>query len=123
MFYDIRRPLHFMLLVFLLLVALGSSSASHAQTTIDPHMAKAFVEAAIVVSLVNGTWEPRINRAKSEVEAQRLREQAASAIRQAIREVDGMTVHRYRAMYYEAKRNPELAAYLTDLLEQEVAGR
>ena len=118
---DIRRPLHVTLLVVLFLVALGSSG--HTQSTVDPDQAKAFVRAAIVVSLVNGTWEPRINRAKSEVEAQRLREQAASAIRQAIREVDGMTVGRYRAMYYEARRNPELAAFLTDLLEQEVAER
>ena len=120
MFNDIRRPLHFIVFIFLFLVVLGSSSASEAQSTIDPDEARAFVRAALAASQVSEEWQPRMNRAKSEVEAERLREQAAVALRRAIRDVDGMTVDRYRVMYYEAKRNPELAAYLSDLLEQEV---
>ena len=123
MFNDLRHPLNFTLPIVFFLFVLGSSGASHAQATIDPHKAKAFVQAAIVVSRISEEWQSRINGAKSEVEAERLREQAASAMHKAIRDVDGMTVYRYRSMYYEARRDPELAAYLKDLLEQQVAGR
>ena len=121
MFNNIGRALHFIVFVFLFLVALGSSGASKAQSTFDPDEAKAFVRAALAASRVSETWQPRISRAKSEVEAERLREKAAIALRRAIRDVDGMTVDRYRKMYYAAKQNPELVAYLSDLLEQEVA--
>lgn len=120
MFKRFRLPLRVTIHSLILIAMLGASNASFAQSTIEPDQAKAFIRAAMAVSLVNGTWEPRINRAKSEAEAERLREQAAGAIRRAIREVDGMTVREYRSMYYEARRDPELAAYLSDLLEQEV---
>ena len=118
---DIRRPLHFATFILLFVLALGSSGASRAQSTIDPDEAKAFVHAALAASQVSEAWQPRISRAKSEAEAERLREKAAVAMRRAIRNVDGMTVGRYRTMYNEAKQNPELAAYLSDLLKQEVA--
>ncbi len=121
MFIDIRRPLRITMLVLVLIVAFGASSASFAQATIPPAQAKAFVHAALAVSQVHEAWQERIDEAKSEVEAERLREQSMLAMRQAIRDVDGMTMERYRAMYYEAKHNPELAAYLVEILEEEVA--
>lgn len=115
-----RQPLSLTILLF---IALFTSHASLAQSTVPQEQAQAFVRAALAVSEIDQAWQQRINDAKSEVEAERLREQASIAMRKAIQEVDDMTIDRYRAMYYEAKRNPELAAYLTDLLEQEVAGQ
>lgn len=121
MFDDIRRTLYVAFLALLLIAAFGASSASNAQPTIPPDEARAFVRAALAASQVNEAWRPRINRATSEVEAERLREQEAAAMRQAIRDVDGITVEHYRVMYKAARSNPELAAYLTDLFEQELA--
>ena len=108
-------------LTLLLAVMIGTSSNSHAQSSVSPEQANAFVRAALAVSEVHETWQVRINRAKSEVEAERLREKSLAAMRQAIQGVDGMTMEQYRVVYYEAKRNPELASYLIDILEKEVA--
>lgn len=120
MFIDIRRPWRFILLVLVTIVACGTSSASYAQPSIPLEQAKAFVRAALAVSQVSEAWQLRIDEAKSEVEAERLKEQATLSMRQAIRDVDGMTMDQYRSVYHEAKRNPELAAYLKGLLEEEV---
>ena len=57
MFNDIKLPLHFIVVVCLFLVALGSSGASRAQSTIDPDEAKAFVRAALAASQVSETWQ------------------------------------------------------------------
>ena len=121
MFENFRRPLRVSVLALLLIAAFGAASASYAQSSIEPDQAKAFVRAALAVSHVNEEWQQRIYSAKSEVEAERLRGHAALAMRKAIRETDGMTIDTYRSIYYAAKRDTELAAYLADLLEQEIA--
>ncbi len=118
MFIDIRRTVR---LTMLAAMMIGASSISYAQSSVSPEQASAFVRAALAVSEVDEAWQIRINRAKSEVEAERLREKSMAAMRQAIQGVDGMTMEQYRAVYYEARRNPELAGYLIDILEKEVA--
>lgn len=123
MFDDFRHPLRVTIFALVFIAAFGASSLSHAQSSIPPEQAKAFVRAALAVSQVNEEWHLRITRAKSEVEAERLREQANRAMGNAIRETKGITVDEYRTTYYTAKRNAELAAYLSDLLQQEVAER
>lgn len=121
MFANFRRPLRVSILALLLIAAFGATSASYAQSSIEPDRAKAFVRAALAVSHVNEVWQLRIKEAKSEVAADRLREQANLAMRHAIQDIDGMTIDTYRSIYYAARQNTELAAYLSDLLEQEVA--
>lgn len=123
MFENFRRPLRVSILAFLLIAVFGASSASFAQSSFPPDQAKAFVRAALAASHVHEEWQLRINRAKSEVEVERLRDGADLAIRKAIRETDGMTIDAYRTIYDAARRDAELAAYLADLLEQEVAER
>ena len=119
MFANFRRPLRVSILA--LLAVFGASNLSHAQSTIEPDQAKAFVRAALAVSHINEEWRLRIKDAKSEVAAERLREQANLAVRSAIRETDGISIDTYRSIYYAARRDTELAAYLADLLEQETA--
>jgi hypothetical protein len=109
------------MLILLFIVAFGASSASHAQSIVSPGQAEAFVRAAIAINQVNEAWQPRIDQAKSELEAERLRDQANIAMRQAIRDVGGMTVEDYRTVYHAARRDPELAAYVTELFEKKVA--
>ena len=121
MFLDSRRSFLAVFLAFLLIFALGTSSASFAQSTVPPKQAQAFVLAAIAVQQVNEKWQPRINQATSEAQAERLKQRAAVEARQVIAEVDGITVDQYRVLYDAAKSNQELAAYLSDLLEQEMA--
>jgi hypothetical protein len=109
-------------LILLFIVAFGTSSASHAQSTVSPGQAEAFVRAAMAINQVSEEWQPRIDRAKSEVEAERLRDQANVAMRQAIREVGGMTVDDYRTVYEAARRDPELAAHLTEMASLRIFG-
>lgn len=123
MFDDFRHSLRLTIFAYVLIAAFGTPSLSHAQSSIPPEQAKAFVRAALAVGHVNEDWQQRINHAKSEVEAERLREQAALAMRKAIQETDGISIDTYRSIYHAARRDSELSAYLTDLLEQEVAER
>lgn len=120
MFIDIGRPWRFILLFLVTIVAFGTN-ASNAQPSIPLEQAKAFVRTALAVSRISEAWQLRIDEAKSEVEVERLKEQAALEMRQAIRDVDGMTMDKYRTLYHKAKRDPELATYLTGLLKEEVA--
>ena len=121
MFVIARRPLRVSILAFGFFTAFGAASASYAQTTIDPDQAKAFVKAALAVINVNEDWKQRIFSAKSEVEAQRLRDQASLAMRKAIKETEGISIDGYRSIYYAAKHDAELADYLSDLLKQETS--
>lgn len=118
---DVRRPLRMITLILLFMVAFGTSSASYAQSTVSPNQAEAFVRAAMAINQVREEWQSRIDQAKSEAEAERLRDRAAAAMRQAIRDVGDITVDEYRTIYEAARRDPELAAYVTDLFEQMVA--
>ena len=123
MFDDFGRPLRHAIFAFVFISACAAPSLSQAQSSVPPEQAKAFVRAALAVSQVSEEWQLRIDRAKSEVEAERVREQADIVVRKVIRETDGMTIDTYRSIYHAARRDAELAAYLADLLEQEVAER
>jgi hypothetical protein len=68
----------------------------------------AFVGAALAVTQVRASWKPKVDAAKSEAEAQQLRDAATAEIKQAVADAPGITTREYIAIARAAQQNPQL---------------
>jgi len=100
------------LAVLLSLLAAGTvrAESDFAQAKLD-----AFVDAFIVVAGVVDRWQPRIEAAASEAQAQDLERQARGEMIDAIEAVDGITAAEYSAIAEAMDGDPTLSKRLADI--------
>lgn len=119
MSHEIARLLRVLIVDLVLILALGSTNASRAQTAVSQDKAEAFVRAAMAIDDVMRQWTPRIRRAPSEAHAALLREQANAAARAAVRDAEGISLEEYRTIYDALRDDPEMAERITGMFEQQ----
>lgn len=77
-----------------------------------------FVTAAMEVSAVREEYTAQLQAAESEEDAQALVDDANTAMLAAVEEVDGMDVDTYVAIGEAAQQDEQLAARITEIVEQ-----
>ena len=78
------------------------------QLQITPEKIEAFVTAAIALNQVRSAWKPKVDAAKTEAEAEQLRDAASAEMRKAVENSPGITAREYVAIARAAQQNPNL---------------
>ena len=78
------------------------------QVQITPEKIAAFVDAAIAVTKVRNTWKSKVDAAKTEAEAEQLRNEASADMRKTVENSPGITASEYIAIARAAQQNPDL---------------
>ncbi|MGH6945065.1 MAG: DUF4168 domain-containing protein [Geminicoccaceae bacterium] len=96
---------------FALTLVLGFAALgpARAQTQFDDAKLASFVSAAMAVSQLIEQWNPRIQSAQNEEEANALRQQAQTELVDAINRTEGMSVEEYQQIGEAARADPQLA--------------
>lgn len=84
----------------------------------DDATLESFVTAAMEVSAVRADFTERLQAAATEEDAQALVEDANTAMLDAVESVDGMDVDTYVAIGEAAQQDTQLAARITELVEE-----
>ena len=100
-----------------LCLMLWSTTGVQAQAEFEPAKLEAFVTAAMKMNEVIEQWQPRVDTAWSEAEAETLRERAEAEITAAIARTEGISVGEYRQIYDAAGNDPQLRLRLVEILE------
>lgn len=79
---------------------------------------EAFVEAAAAVDGVTAAWQPRITQAEAS-EAEALRKQANTEIRESIEKVDGITYAEYREIRNAIAADPDMLAEVQAIMRRQ----
>jgi GTP1/Obg family GTP-binding protein len=87
-----------------------------AQREIGESKLNAFARAAAAVGELGERWVPRIQNAGSEVEADKLRQEAQSEMLAAIKKTKGITVEEYRQIAQAVQKDPDLRIKLEGML-------
>lgn len=95
--------------------ALGTANA---EATFDDAKIEAYVTASIAIDALVNQWEPKIDAAKSEAEAQKMKEQANTELTAAIEKTKGITVDEYQQIIDTATKDPAMQQRLRKAFEK-----
>ena len=98
-----------------LLAATASGAAAQEQFT--DQKVESFVDAAVAVEDLVNEWQPKIQQAQDESQAEEMRQQANLELAQAVEDTAGISVEEYMAIGQEARQDPELAARIQDIYQ------
>ncbi|MGS4944692.1 DUF4168 domain-containing protein [Meridianimarinicoccus sp. RP-17] len=101
----------------MVVVAQDTGSVAPAPSYDDATLER-FVTAAMEVSAVREEYTAQLQAAESEEDAQALVDDANTAMLAAVEEVDGMDVDTYVAIGEAAQQDEQLAARITEIVEQ-----
>lgn len=93
----------------LCLIAVGPDRSAQAQASFPPDKLQAFVIAARKVDGLVRQWQPRLQAAQSQEEADTLGRQADTEILAAIEKTEGMTVAEYREILGASRADKALS--------------
>jgi hypothetical protein len=106
-----------------LALALAASGPAWAQTPAEfsDEQLESFVVAAVAVDQLIRQWNPRIQGAENAEQAAQLREQANAELVETITRTEGMTVEQYQAIGQAAQSDPDLAARINEIYQEQAA--
>lgn len=82
-----------------------------------------FLDAALEVQTLSESYTPRVQAAENEAEQKALVEEANTAIRGAVEDVEGITVEEYIQIGEAAQADPALAQRITAMAQEKVQPR
>ena len=97
--------------------------AAQAQSKIDEAKIQAYVTASIAIDSVVTQWGPKIEGAKSEQEAQSLKERANTELSKAIETTEGISIDEYMQISDATQSDTTLQRRLKQAFEKRMGGK
>lgn len=102
-----------------LALAVSAPAWAQAQAEFSDEQLQSFVVAAVAVDELIRQWNPRIQGAENAEQAALLREQANAELVETITRTEGMTVEQYQQIGQAAQSDPELAARINEIYQEQ----
>jgi hypothetical protein len=102
-----------------LALAASGPARAQAQAEFSDEQLESFVVAAVAVDELIRQWNPRIQGAENAEQAAELREQANAELVETITRTEGMTVEQYQAIGQAAQSDPDLAARINEIYQEQ----
>lgn len=99
------------------------NSAESAPVKLDQQKLKSFAVAYLQVDRIKRQYQPKLQKATSAAEQQKIKTEASQKMVAAVNGVDGMTVQEYSSILASAQSDPKLAKQLTEEIKQTANSR